>query len=356
MSGGYGAYAMARHHVVAFIRNLKATRLLSAIAILGLAIGLTGAILMALVVRTALGFNDFVPDNDRIYLGVSVMNAPGMPPNYNQSSNDGAALLVDANMPEVEAAVRLVEEEVGLSRAGTTATQPIYWADPDFFEVLRLSVLHGDPATALRRPDAIVMTRIEAIRHFGREDAVGEAIEVAGNPMVLRAVLADLPDNATDLENGIFASGLAAQSPLSGQITAKADQFSIGARTYLRLRSGASAEQVEERLNSLIAGLLPPFMRDAYSMELVRIDRIALHEGFHPDARSRLEIGSLVAGLILFIAIANFINLSVALSGRRRREIGIRKASGASRRQIAAQFLGEAVATVLASPRRGAQE
>jgi putative ABC transport system permease protein len=347
MSAGYGTYAAARHHLVAFVRNLKATRFLSAIAILGLAIGLTGAILMALAARTALQFNQFVPEHDRIYLAVSVMDAPGMPPNYNQASNDGAALLVNANMPDVEGAVRLADAEVELRRANSTARRSIYWTDPDFFEVLRLPALHGDPATALRRPDGIVMTRTEAMRHFGREDALGEGVEVAGEPMVLRAVLADLPANATDLEHGIFASGLAAPSPLARRVAASADQFWIGARTYLRLRPDASPEAVQEGLAPLIAGLLPSFMRDAYAMELVRIDRIALHEGFHPDARERLEIGSLVAGLILFIAIANFINLSVALSARRRREIGVRKASGASRAQIAAQFLCEAVATVL---------
>ena len=347
MIGSYRAYATARHYVVAYIRNLKATRLLSAIAILGLAIGLTGTILMALVARTAFGFNDIVPEKDRIYLGVSVMSAPGMPPNYNQSSNEGAALLVDANMPDVVTAVRLAPEEVELRRAATVIKGQIYWADPNLFEVLRLPLIEGDLATALRRSDGIVMTRTEALRHFGREDAVGEALEVAGAPMVLRAVLADFPANSTDLESGIFASGLAARSPLASEAAAKTDQFSIGVRTYLKLRPETSPEHVEGRLNALIAGLLPSFMRDAYAMELVRIDRIALHEGFHPDARERVEIGSLVAGLILFIAVANFINLSVALSMRRRREIGVRKASGASRGQIAAQFVGEAVATVL---------
>jgi putative ABC transport system permease protein len=347
MIGSYKVHLMAKHHVMAFLRNLKATRFLSSIAILGLAIGLTGAILMALVARTAFGFNDFVPENDRIYLGVSVMSPPGMPPNYNQSSNDGAALLINANMPGVATAVRLSPEEVELRRAGTVIKEQIYWADPNLFEMLRLPVLQGDLATALRRPDGVVMTQTEALRHFGREDPVGEAIEVAGKPMAVRAILADFPANATDLESGIFASGLAAQSPLARAVAAKADQFSIGVRTYLKLQPGTSPEHVEQRLNSLISGLLPPFMRDAYSMDLVRIDRIALHEGFHPDARERVEVGSLVAGLILFIAIANFINLSVALSMRRRREIGIRKASGASGGQIAAQFVGEAVATVL---------
>ncbi|WP_129792325.1 FtsX-like permease family protein [Sphingosinicella sp. CPCC 101087] len=345
MTGRGRAFAATRHYAVAFVRNLKATRLLSAISILGLAIGLTGAILMALVARDAFGFNDFVPGNDRIYLGASVLSAPGMPPNYDQSSNEGAALLANAN-PDVAAATRLAPEEVELRREGNATRAPIYWADPNVFDVLRLPVLHGNLATALGRPDGIVMTRSEALRHFGRDDPVGEAIQVAGSPMVLRAVLADLPANATDLESGIFASALAARSPLTREVAASADAFSIGVRTYLALRPGASPDQVEARLNALVMGLLPPFMREAYAMELVRIDRIALHEGFHPDARERVEIGSLVAALILFIAVANFINLSVALSMRRRREIGIRKACGASRGQIAVQFVGEAVATV----------
>lgn len=336
-----------RHYVVAFVRNLKATRFLSAIAILGLAIGLTGAILMALVVRTAFGFNAFVPEHDRIYLGVSLMSGPGMPPSYNQSSNDRAALLLNANMPSDVKAVRLALEEVELRRGGSVTKAQIYWADPNLSEVLRFPVIEGDLATALRNPDGIAMTRSEAVKHFGREVDVGAGIEVAGSPMVLRAVLADFPANATDLETGILASGLAARSPLARETAANADQFSIGVRTYLKLRPGVSPAPIEKRLNSLMSGLLPTFMRDAYSMKLVRIDRIALHEGFHPDARERVEIGSLVAGLILFIAVANFINLSVALSMRRRREIGVRKACGASRGQIGTQFVGETIATVL---------
>jgi putative ABC transport system permease protein len=88
-------------------------------------------------------------------------------------------------------------------------------------------------------------------------------------------------------------------------------------------------------------------VRNAYRLEPVRIDRLALHEGFHPGARERLVIGSLVAALILLIATANFVNLSVALAGRRRREIGVRQANGAGRGHIAGQFLAEAVLTVL---------
>ncbi len=348
MKTGFGLAAASRHFIAAFLGNLRATRLLSAIAILGLTIGLTGAILMALAARTALEFNGFLPDRERIHLGVSVLNAPGMPPNFNEASTAHAAALIRANIPEVEAVARLAEQEAMLRRGDTISTEKIYWADPDIFALLRFPALYGRLDTALRRPDGMVMTRSAAQRLFRREDALGEAIEVDGHPMILTAVIADVPPNMSDLSNGIFASGLAAQSALAQQESARGtDGFSIGTRTYLRLRPDASPDRVERRIVTLIEGLLPIPMRGAYAMRLVRIDRLALHEGFHPEALQRLQVGSLVAALILFIAIANFVNLSVGLSARRRREIGVRKASGASRGQIAAQFMSEAVATVL---------
>jgi putative ABC transport system permease protein len=335
-----------RHHGTAFVRNLQATKLLSAIAVFGLAIGIAGAILMGLVARTALGFNGFVPDHHRIHLGLSVLSGPGMPPNVAEITNNRAAAMMEANVAEVEAAVRLVEAPVELRRGNRAITVPIYWTDPDAFDVLRMPVLSGNLEAALRRPEGLVMTESAAMRFFG-SSGLGQRIAIAGQPMELRAVIRDLPAGRTDLASGVFASGLAAGSPLAGAATEAPDGFSIEARTYVRLREGASAEAAERRVAGVMEGVLPPMMRGAYQMQLVRIDRIALHEALHPDALPRLRVGSLVAALILFIALANFINLGVAMSARRRREIGVRRASGASRGQIAAQFLGESVATVL---------
>jgi putative ABC transport system permease protein len=338
---------LLRHWLVAWARNLAANRLLSAIATAGLAIGLAGAILMALVARVPLTYNHIVPAHERTYLAVSVVSGPGMAPDYQQASPSGAAALIEANVPEVEAAARLLEAEAELRRAGAAHRETFYWADPDYFDLARLPVLAGDLASALRDGHGLVMTEAMALKHFGRSDALGETIEVAGQPMVLRAVVADLPPGGTDLAAGIFASGLAARSGLSLMKADEPGTFSIDVRTYIRLREGASARKAADSIQPAIAGLVPPPVRNAYRLEPVRIDRLALHQGFHPGASERLVIGSLVAFLVLLIATANFVNLSVALAGRRRLEIGVRKANGAGRGHIAGQFLAEAVLTVL---------
>jgi putative ABC transport system permease protein len=347
-----GAWRRTQHFATAYARNLYATRLLSAIAVAGLAIGLAGALMLALVVRDAVNFYAFVPDHERTYLEISVLNGPGMAPMFNDTSTNRAAELTKANVPDVEAVGRLSEWQVKLRRNGETTSVPLYWADPEIFDVLRLPTIAGDPKAALNHPDGLVMTRSETIRHFGRANALGAVIEVDGVPMVLRAVIADLPERMTDLDGSIFASGRSAKSYF--RTSNDAGGFFINARTYVRLRQGASPIAAERRLKPFIDGLLPVFMRGQYGTHFVPIDALALHSGLHPGARQKLEVGSVVAALILFIAVANYVNLSTALSGRRWREIGVRAACGATRGGIARQFLAEAVATVLIAVLLGA--
>lgn len=339
-----------RHFLIAGWRAALGARTLSLIALLGLVVGLTAAILMLIVVRGALQQNDFVPERARTYLATSTFLMPGGTPATEERTSGLAAPLLAGRLASIEAWARLAEDEVAIRRGAVERKETIYWADPSIADVVPRPVLRGDLAATLARPDGVAMTAEAARRWFGRADVLGAPLTIAGRAMRVGAVLADLPPGATDWSHDILASSRSAASVLHG-LTRPADGgFRTESRTYFRLRPGTSGAEAARQMRPLVATLMPPEIQAIYHMGLLRVDRLALDADLHPGARDRLITGSLIAALVLFVAVANTVNLALARAGRRRKEIGIRKAAGAGRRDIALQFLGEAVAaTVVAA-------
>lgn len=336
-----------RHFLIAGWRAALGARTLSLIALLGLVVGLTAAILMLIVVRGALQQNGFVPERARTYLATSTLLMPGGAPDTRDLSSGLVAPLVAGRLASVEAWARLAEAEVAIRRGAVKRKEMIYWADPAIAEVMPRPVLRGDLAATLARPDGVAMTAAAARRWFGREDVLGAPLTIAGRAMTVGAILADLPPGATDWTHDILASSRSAASILHGLARPADGGFRIESRTYFRLRPGTSAAEAAGQMRPLTATLMPPEMQALYRMGLVRIDRLAFDADLHPGARDRLITGSVIAALVLFVAVANTVNLALARAGRRRKEIGVRKAAGAGRWDIALQFLGEAVAATL---------
>jgi len=158
------------------------------------------------------------------------------------------------DFPGVQSATRLASEEVGLRHGDFEASDYIAWADPDVFEVLPLQVFAGNLRTALERPDAIVLTRQMARKYFGRDDPIGETIEInRQHSMQVTAVLMDLPSN-THLETRIFASGRAAYSRLAvlDAMPGAAIHKPWDALTYVRLSPTASIDELARALPDFI--------------------------------------------------------------------------------------------------------
>ena len=339
---------LLRHWLVAWGRNLAANRLLSAIATAGLVIGLAGAILMALVARVPLTYNHIVPEHERTYIAASIASGPGMAPDYQQASPGGAAALIEANVPEVEAAARLLEAEVELRRDGAAHKETIYWADPEYFDLARLPVLGGDLASALRSGHGLVMTEAMARKHFGRADALGETIDVAGQPMVLRAVIADLPPGGTDLTAGIFAlRACRAFRPFPDASRRTGHLFHHRANLH-KVASGRFGPEGGRRdpAGDRRAGAA------AHSQRLsarARPDRPARPARGLPSRRARAACDRQPGCGPGPADRDRQLRQSERRTGRGggELEIGVRKANGAGRGHIAGQFLAEAVLTVL---------
>jgi putative ABC transport system permease protein len=350
---------MLKHIAIAALRNMAANRLISAIAILGLSVGIAAALLMALVIRNQISFEHFIPGYERTYIATSSMAVPGHEAMHNVLTNNETAPLLRLNAPEVESATRLIATAAGpddpagkpltVKSGAVTAKENIYWAEPNLASVLPLPVFRGDLGTALARPDGIVLTRTMARKYFGRDDAMGGQLLLDGHPMTVRAVLEDFPQGGTNLQYGIFASSRASYSTFA-RTRPVPGAFGIGTYTYLRLKPAASLAALEHRLPALAArvtgGLKMVGQPIPYSMLLDRIDRLNLDEDLHRGALARLMVEGLVGLLVLFIATANFINLLTARAARRAGEVGLRKACGAGRSHLMTQFLGEAILTV----------
>jgi putative ABC transport system permease protein len=342
------------HFLATVFRNLTRNRLYSGICIFGLAIGLCAAVLMSLIIENQLTYNRFIRDSQDVYLIASVLTPQGRSSDYISATHISVAAQLKLRFSEISNATRLVDQTVLLHQGQVEAKEKIYWADPNVFLVLPMPAYVGDLKTALQRPDSIVVTRSIARKYFGHENAIGETILLDNtHPMVVTAVIEDLPTNGTELESGVYASGSASYSELARldndvSNAAGGISFQVSVITYLRLLPKASPDRLRAGLPALMNQIWPrrPPGVDA-SMVALRIDKVHLFPGLYPGMSDRLTLTTVIGGLILFLACINFINLSTARAARRALEVGIRKVSGASRAALILQFLGESLVYVL---------
>jgi putative ABC transport system permease protein len=345
--------------LAATLRNLVRNRLYALIGIGGLAVAMAAALLAALFIHDELSFDRFVPGHERLFVAFSYMRA------WTSGSDQRVGPALKLDFPQVERFARVGLETPGLRSATVEANDAVAWVDPDFFALVPLKAVAGDPRAAMEQADGVVLTRAMARKYFGRDAPLGETLQFARKtPMRVRAVIEDLPSN-TNVEAAVFASGRSAVSlfvqmeKLRPVMGVYADFF----RTYVQLRDPRDAAAINAAMPGFIdRRLVPPSARasSVYLQSLaLRLEPLAAVH-MRPDQHAELAVSltplatrpgkpatlwglAAIAGLILAVAAANFVNLQTARGARRATEVGIRKASGASRGQLVVQFLGESI-------------
>ena len=364
---------MLKNYVSAALGNLRRNWLYATITIGGLAISFAAAILIGLYLRDEYSFERFLPDTQNVYRFAETLILPGQKPFVIDTAPGTAARALKLDFSQVERVARLEPSDVTMKNGAVTTQQPLFWADPDFFEILRYPVLAGDPNAALQAPDGLVLTRSAARKYFGQDTPLGRILlvnsEIGGptipadeasllssfHPMRVMAVLQDLPSN-THLQAQVFASARAPFS-LTSFDDRHANQFSSIPLTYVKLKAGASVEQVRAGLKRYADAHFPLYGGGPsnYRFRLTPLRDIHFSssgtnqsELVRPPGDRRVDAGvATVGALIVIIAAINFVTLMTARATRRAVEVGVRKAVGARRRDLMIQFMGEAVIYVV---------
>lgn len=348
---------MLGNYVATFLGQLRRDGVYVLIAILGLAVAFTAAILIAAFVRNELTYDHWVPNYRSVAKIGAVISRPGQPPDPYDVSPSTLAARLKVEMPNAVVA-RLKESLPTLSRrAGNegVAEESFAWVDPEFFSVFPLPALAGDPAVALRQPDALVITRAMARKYFGRDLPIGETLRVEGpqgvHPFRVMAVLKDLPSN-TNLVSQIFASSRSPYSDLHA--LDRAPPGLLTTFTYVRLPPSATWTDLQHALDVTGRPVYALYAEQGtggrFRFRPLPLAELHLTPPGHTDTVAKplgsRQVAYSIAGigaLIVLVAAINFVTLLTARAARRGVEVGVRKAVGARRVQLMQQFMAEAL-------------
>ena len=345
---------MLHNYLAAALRNLVRNGAYTIINILGLACGFAAVLLIALFVRDDYSFDRFFPDYERIFLITETVSPPGEAPLQITVTAADIAPAMQLDFPQVESITRLSPTSGALRHGDIDGPASVYWADANFFRIFPMKIVAGDPNEALTRPDSLVLTRKMARRYFGRDDVVGESLELnRQHNMRVGAVIEDLPAN-THFNVDVFGPGVAGFSALAAMDATNADPNALrqeNVYSYVKLRPGAQSSALQNAMDNFatrhvrgeIAG--QPVAK-FYHFNVVPLTHIHLQPSgiadMKPPGDPRMAQTLLgIAALILLVAASNFVSMMTARAAGRALEVGVRKAAGATRGQIVTQFLGE---------------
>jgi len=345
---------MVKNYIRIAFRYLWKHKILSLINVLGLSIGLSSCLLIAIYVQFESSYDSFHSKADRIYRLVTDIKTPSETLKVDVSTWSAAPALKN-NFPEVEAFTRINAANLNIRKGDVVFNdEKAVFADSTLFSVFDFQLITGKPATVLSDQLSVVLTEKTARKYFGNTNPVGQALILSSDNLsaTVTGVMKDIPENS-HIKGDLFISMSTFTTKLNKDLDH--DWSGFGAVTYLLLKAGTSPESFQKKLPAFLETYAGKMLREAkvqYTLSLEALPEIYLH-----SPRGNQQKGSTTnnaffgaaAIFILLIACINFINLSTARAAERAKEVGIRKTFGAGKNMLAAQFICESVVISLIS-------
>jgi len=357
---------MIKNYFIIAWRNLLKNKTFSLINIAGLSIGLACTMLILLYVKDEISFDKFHKNVNNIYRIVS-KSKHGSVDYKNSHTGFLQGPQFAKNVPGIESFVRIESGAEDIKTGTEIQSQELLRVDPGFFSVFSFPLLNGSAATCLSEPNSIVMSEDFAKKHFGTSDAVGKIVMLKDEnqfvPFKVTAVAKRCPQNSS-----IKFEVLLPFKESEAEAQNKDNWYNFFLNTFVVLNPKANLPAVEKQMQTFYLQEASETFKEMIKKYSSGADESMgtyflqsftdMHLSTELPAQNGLVNASnpiysyILSGIALFIlliACINFVNLTIARSLKRTKEIGIRKVIGADRKRLVIQFLGESFLLCLVS-------
>lgn len=311
--------------------------------------------LIFLFISDELSYDKFHAKAERIYrVSRSWTNADGeVNLHLGHVAPPFAPLLANDFSDVVENAVRMLstDNELLSNEEKKIVEQKIFFVDKDFFSVFSFHLLEGNPKTVLSEPNSIVLTKDAAKRYFGEENPIGKSLRFNDDTdLKVTGIVEDAPANSHFRFN-VLISFLTVEN-FFGRENLMSQWGNNSFSTYLVLKEGYNPKNLEAEFPAFIDKHIGDYngilASEGTQLHLWPITDIHLYSNLDSEIESNgkieyIYIYGAIGIFILLIACINFMNLSTARSGRRAKEVGLRKTMGALRNSLVRQFISESL-------------
>ena len=312
-----------------YLKFLSRNKLYTAIEAVGLAVSLAFVIIIGSYVWQQYAVTWENPDRERVY----VPGTPGFPAlTYGFPDAIG-------DIPEIESISRMCNVVVHPVIRGENTEAESVGVEPAFFEICPQFRFVEGSADVLSAPTNAILSASFARKH---SLSVGEALDISGSSYVVGAILEDLKGTVIKPYD-IFLNAAVYKDEWQ-----PFDNYGSTV-TLIKVRPRSDRKELFDKLEGVCKDVYSSIYGQSFfeHLELSRYDELFFKEteGFfrHGD-KATLRVLMLVGLLLLLSAILNYINLSVALTGKRAKEMAVRQLSGASRGGIIWKYVAESIA------------